>query len=205
MMAPGSSHIQVRNRFLLKTPLLLTLLRALLAPVVVILAIRAPHPAAFGLCLTLAFFSDIFDGIIARRLQVATPDLRRLDSAADTLFYTAITFAAWHLYPEVIRGHFPALLALAALELSRYAFDFAKFGREASYHMWSSKLWGISLFGAFLALLAMRQTGTWLAVPIYLGIIADLEGLAISFVLRKWRSDVPSLVHALRWRRLDPA
>ncbi|MEK7951329.1 CDP-alcohol phosphatidyltransferase family protein [Luteolibacter soli] len=193
-----------RNRLLLKTPLLLTLLRALLAPVVAALAMHGPHPAAFGLCLTLAFFSDIFDGVIARRLQVATPGLRRLDSAVDTLFYTAVTFAAWHLYPEAIRAHFPALLTLAALELTRYAFDFAKFGREASYHMWSSKLWGISLFAAFFALLALRQTGAWLAVPVYLGIIADLEGLAISCVLRKWRSDVPSLFHALRWREPDP-
>lgn len=193
-----------RNRLLLKIPLLLTLLRALLAPVVVLLAIYAPHPAAFGLCLTLAFFSDIFDGVIARRLQIATPGLRRLDSAVDTLFYISVTFAAWHLYPEAIREHFPALLALLALELGRYAFDFAKFGREASYHMWSSKLWGISLFVAFFALLALRQTGAWLAVPIYLGIIADLEGLAISCLLKKWKSDIPSLVHAVRLRRLDP-
>ena len=196
--------MMLRNRFLLKIPLLLTLLRALLAPVVVLLAIHAPHPAAFGFCLTLAFFSDIFDGIIARRLQVATPALRRLDSSVDTLFYAAVTFAAWNLYPDAIREHFPALLVLLTLELGRYAFDFAKFGREASYHMWSSKLWGISLFAAFFALLAMRQTGAWLAAPIYLGILADLEGLAISCVLRKWESDVPSLVHALRSRRLDP-
>lgn len=189
--------------FLRKIPLLLTLLRALLAPVMLLLALRAPHPAAFGVCLTLAFLSDIFDGVIARRLGIATPGLRRLDSAVDSLFYIATSFAAWHLYPEVIRQHLPALLILGALELSRYVLDFAKFGREASYHMWSSKLWGIALFAAFFALLACRHAGAFIAVPIYLGIIADIEGLVISVILRKWRADVPSFLHALRWMRLE--
>jgi hypothetical protein len=42
------------------------------------------------------------------------------------------------------------------------------------------------------------------AVPIYVGILVDLEGLAVSFVLRAWKSDVPSIVHAWRLRRGAP-
>ncbi len=181
-------------------PLSLTGLRALLAPVVVLLAIHAPNRIALGVCVALAFVSDIFDGIIARRLNIATPNLRRLDSIADSLFYVAATVAAWLLYPRVIEDHFGALLLLAGLELARYAFDFGKFGREASYHMWSSKIWGVTLFMAFFALLAMGFTGQAVAVPIYVGIIADAEGLAISLALREWRSDVPSIFHALKLR-----
>jgi CDP-diacylglycerol--glycerol-3-phosphate 3-phosphatidyltransferase len=93
-----------------------------------------------------------------------------------------------------------AFLALGALELGRYAFDLAKFGREASYHMWSSKVWGITLFVAFFAVLVFGYAGGLVAIPIYLGIAADLEGLAISVMLSKWQSDVPSIVHALRGR-----
>ncbi len=78
-----------------KIPVLLTGLRALLAPVVVLLSIYAPNPEAFAVCLIAAFVSDIFDGIIARRLNVATPALRRLDSVADTFFYVACGYAAW--------------------------------------------------------------------------------------------------------------
>jgi CDP-diacylglycerol--glycerol-3-phosphate 3-phosphatidyltransferase len=36
-----------------------------------------------------------------------------------------------------------------------------------------------------------------------LGIVSDLEGLAVSLVLPEWRHDVPSLVHAWRLRRQD--
>ncbi|HEY4081975.1 MAG TPA: CDP-alcohol phosphatidyltransferase family protein [Burkholderiaceae bacterium] len=181
-------------------PLALTLLRALLAPVMVALTLWHPSPALFGLCLVVAFLSDVFDGIIARRLGVATANLRRADSIADSIFYLGAVFAAWWLHREVIYAHSTALLVLLALELLRYAFDFAKFGKEASYHMWSSKAWGVGLLLGFLQLLAWGQDGVLVAVAIYVGIAADLEGLGISLVLKRWQTDVPSLVHALRLR-----
>ena len=181
-------------------PLALTGLRALLAPIVVLLALFSPTPAAFAICLITAFLSDIFDGVIARRLGVATPALRRLDSAADTLFYAACVFAAWHLYPSAITSRIIPLSLLVAVEASRYIVDLAKFRREASYHMWSSKAWGIALFAGFFSLLVFGSMGLAVSLAVYVGIVADLEGLAISLVLRTWQSDVPSLFHALRIR-----
>lgn len=181
-------------------PVSLTALRLLLAPVIAGAALFVPAPGLFAICLTLGFLSDVFDGIVARRLGIATPNLRRLDSCVDTIFYLAAGFAAWHLYPHVVAKFSTALVLLGALELGRYFFDFAKFGREASYHMWSSKLWGVSLFVTFFALLVRGYTGPWIATPVYAGIVADVEGLAISVILDRWQSDVPSLVHALRLR-----
>lgn len=183
------------------TPVLLTALRALLAPVVLLLSLYAPWPGAFAACLIVAFLSDIFDGVLARRFGVATADLRRLDSAADTVFYAACLFAAWHLLPATITQRLVPLAVLAALEVTRYAVDFLKFRREASYHMWSSKLWGVALFVGFFSVLVLGSSGVAVSCAIYVGIVADLEGLAISIVLTRWKADVPSLVHALRERR----
>ena len=197
-----------RGAVLRAVPLALTALRALLAPVVVALALVAPSRPALGACLVVAFLSDLFDGIVARWLGVATPALRRLDSAADTLFYVAATFAAWHLHPDAIRRRAALLGALVTLELARYAFDAWKFRREASYHMWSSKLWGLALFAGFLALLGFDADGVLVDLAVLAGIVADLEGLAISVVMPRWQSDVPTIVHAWRLRRsardLDP-
>ena len=187
-------------RLLLQLPLALTALRAALAPVVVALAFARPAPWAFGACLVAAFVSDVFDGIVARRLGVATPGLRRLDSIADTIFYIAALLAAWHLHADPIRAQFAPLAALAALEIARYAFDLRKFGKEASYHMWSSKLWGVALFAAFFALLVFGEDRVAVPAAIWIGIVADLEGLAISATLRAWRTDVPTLWHAWRLR-----
>ena len=191
--SPASSRI----------PLLLTASRALLAPVMLVLAWFYPRPPAFAACLVLAFLSDVFDGIVARRLNVATPGLRRLDSIADSVFYVAALLAAWHLHTSELREYLPALVVLGAVEALRYAFDLWKFRREAAYHLWSSKLWGICLFVGFFSLLAIGRGGLFVGVPIYVGILVDLEGLAVSFVLRDWKSDVPSIVHAWRLRRAD--
>jgi CDP-diacylglycerol--glycerol-3-phosphate 3-phosphatidyltransferase len=183
-----------------RIPLALTGLRAALAPVMVLLALAWPAPGAFAACLVAAFVSDVFDGVIARRLGVATPGLRRLDSIADSIFYVGALFAAWHLHPSAITAHAAALIALAALEAARYAFDLRKFGKEASYHMWSSKLWGIALFVGFFALLVFGEERWLVPAAIWIGIVADVEGLAISLTLRQWRNDVPTFWHARRLR-----
>ncbi len=166
----------------------------------VLLALLYPSRPAFAACLLAAFLSDIFDGILARRLGIATEALRRLDSIADTLFYVGATFAVWHLHPSALTRRWVPLVALLAIELCRYGVDFLKFRRETAYHMWSSKLWGIALFAAFFALLALGKDGYIVDAAIYAGLVADLEGLAISLTLAQWRNDVPSLCHALRLR-----
>lgn len=183
-----------------RLPLLLVLLRAALAPVLVALALFHPSGAAFAACLVAALVSDYFDGVIARRLGIATAGLRRLDSAADTLFYVGAAFAAWHLQPAAIAARWAPILLLVALELFRYVLDLAKFRKEASYHMWSSKLWGLSLFAGFLSLLAFRSDNGSVDLMVWLGIAADIEGIAISLVLRRWQTDVPTLFHAIRLR-----
>jgi CDP-diacylglycerol--glycerol-3-phosphate 3-phosphatidyltransferase len=193
-MTPALTRLAVR------LPLALTASRALLAPVVVGLALAWPAPWAFGACLVAAFASDVFDGIVARRLGVATPGLRRLDSLADSLFYLAALSAAWHLHADAIRAQFAPLAVLAALEIARYAVDLRKFGKEASYHMWSSKLWGVALFAGFFALLVFGEDRVAVPAAIWIGIVADVEGLAISATLREWRTDVPTIWHARRLR-----
>lgn len=199
--ATGSRQAPAVRRLLDRTPLSLTLLRAALAPVMIAVAITSAAPLAFAACLVAAFLSDLFDGILARRLGVATAALRRLDSIADSVFYAAATWCAWLLYPEVIMDNAHALLALLGLELVRYGFDLWKFRKEASYHMWSSKLWGLFLFLAFFSVLVLGQAGLFAPLAIYLGLLADIEGLAISMVLPAWMNDVPTIAHALAIRK----
>jgi len=190
------------SRSLRFLPASLTALRAALAPTLLVITYAGASHFAFGLCLAVAFLSDVFDGILARRLNVATARLRRLDSATDTLFYLVALGCVWHLHREALQSRAGALLALAALEAVRYAFDWIKFRREASYHMWSSKLWGMALFVAFFSLLALGSDNAAIGLAVYIGICADLEGLAISLVLERWQTDVPTLIHALA-RRAD--
>lgn len=186
-----------------RLPLALVCLRALLAPAMPILAACRPEPAIFAACLSATVLSDFFDGVIARRLGVATAGLRRLDSIADTIFYLGALAAVWMLHPDVIRGNAVPLAILLVLEAGKYILDFLKFGREASYHMWSSKLWGLVLFLAFFMVLVAGRAVPWVGLAVIVGILSDVEGLLISVLLPVWRHDVPSVVHAWRIRPLS--
>jgi len=188
----------VLNKILHGIPLALTALRALLGPVVLALAYLEPQATAFAVCLVLALLSDYFDGVIARRLGIATPNLRRMDSIADSMFYVCALLAVVHLHAHLLADYLLPLGGLIALELLRYVYDYRKFGKEASYHMWSSKLWGLTLFMGFYALLVYGTAGWPVSLALAIGILADLEGLAISMVLRHWQTDVPTVFHALR-------
>ena len=172
-------------------------MRALLAPCVVVLAIQRAPAWSFAACLITAFLSDIYDGVLARRFGVATAALRRFDSATDTVFYVAVTCAAWLLYPDVIRSNLIGISMIAVMGAIRTIYDVKKFRRRASYHMWSAKLWGIALFAAFVALLGF---GNAALLPLAIGVamVAQSEGLAASMILRKWTHDVPSVFHARR-------
>ena len=181
-----------------KIPLALVILRLCLAPVLLATALLYPDRTVFAGCLIGALLSDYFDGVIARRLGVATAGLRRLDSITDTIFYVCALVAALVTARELVRPYFPALGVLLLVEAIRYAYDLRKFGKEASYHMWSSKLWGLLLFIGMWELLVLHRDGWPVALAIFWGIAADLEGLVISMTLRKWRADVPTLWHACR-------
>jgi phosphatidylglycerophosphate synthase len=148
-----------------------------------------------------AFVSDYFDGVIARRLGVATPELRHFDSRADLVFYATAAWAVWRLRPDVARTIAMPALIVIALDVVRHVFDFSKFGRDVAYHAWSSKAWGLSLAAALVLLLAFGITNPFVPLAVYLGLIAQVEGLMISIVLPVWTSDVPTIFRALELRK----
>lgn len=180
--------------------LALTLVRLVLAPVCVALALDHAPGWLLGAALAIGFLSDVFDGIVARRGDAATPGLRRLDSIVDTIFYLAIAYAVWRLHPAVIRAYGVAIACVIAAELLNYAAAFARFKREASYHAWSAKAWGLLLFVALELLFAIGEPRV-IPLALVVALLAQLETLAITLTLPAWDHDVRSVWHALVRRR----
>lgn len=183
-----------------RVPWLLLWSRLALAPVVVALAV-AEHPRWIAVAIVVATLTDIFDGVTARRLGVATERLRRADSWVDTAFYLGVLAAVVILFPQVLRLHAVGLVMLLGMEVGRAGFETWKFGRPASYHMWSAKAWGVALAVGLSALFWTSETGWPVGVAIWLGVATDLEGVAASVVLSRSHLDVPSLAHAVRIER----
>jgi CDP-diacylglycerol--glycerol-3-phosphate 3-phosphatidyltransferase len=180
--------------------LALTLLRLALAPVVVALGLTRGGGAAVAVLLVVGFLSDVFDGVVARRTGTATPILRRLDSTVDTVFYLGIAVAAWMLHRAEIRPLLPLILLVIATELGTNALCWLRFRREASYHAWSARMFGLALFAALLMLFAAGSPALLLPA-IVVGLVSHLENAAITLVLPEWRYDVRSLFVAWQIRQ----
>jgi len=174
--------------------------RAALGPLAVVGQACGWNGAAMAAMIVAALLSDIFDGVLARRWKCDTAAVRLFDSMADTVFYLGVAVALW-------MGHRPALLAhtwllggLLSLEAARFAFDFAKFGKPASYHSYLAKTWGLVMAVAVTTTFATGGGGRLIAAALILGIACNVEGLAMSVVLSEWRRDVKTLSAALRIR-----
>jgi len=175
----------------------------LLAPVLILMYGFNVGSVWYGVILGAGFFSDVFDGILARKLGIATERLRALDSMADTIFYLGVFLVAALKHPQLLMPFWLPLTGFFLLEIGRHVFDQVKFGRSAAYHMWSAKIWGIFLFAGFTEILVFDVAGIGFLGALTLGILTNLEGLGASIVLREWHHDVPTIYHAfaLRQRR----
>ena len=182
-------------------PLAITSIRVILAPLLLLWAWNGRAGIPFVICLFVGAGTDFLDGILARQLRVATAVVRRLDGAADVIFYLAAFVSVWLVYPDVVRAHWPGLSLVAGMELLRVTVDYVKFRREASYHMVSAKLWNLTLFAALAGLMGFGISGWLFQLPIVVGILTNLEALAASLLLPTWTHDVPTVYHAYRIRQ----
>ena len=174
--------------------------RFLFGPAVLLLALR-PGANVWLLGVLLAsMLSDIFDGVIARRLNVATEALRVADSWADAWFFGCVGLAVLLVYPAVIAEFRIPIAIEVVLQGSAYVYDLVRYGRIASLHAYSAKIWGFSLYLGAIGLLVFGSTSLlWVAFAC--GIVSFLDALAIKSILPGWRHDVLSVFHA---RKMNP-
>ena len=158
--------------------------------------LRVVLPAIRSAVLGAAFLSDVFDGVIARRLGIATAGIRRADTLVDTFFYVAAGAALKVAVPAAFDNAELPLMLLMIVHVSRGTFELSKYGRLSSHHMWSSKMLGVLLLVALLQAFVTGQPGGLLSLALWFGIANEIEGFAISTVTPSWRADVPSILHA---------
>ncbi|MCT3691939.1 CDP-alcohol phosphatidyltransferase family protein [Elizabethkingia anophelis] len=184
-------------------PYILIATRFILAPVILILAYLKGDELRILLLVLMYFglFTDIFDGIIARKAGVSSEKLRRLDSQTDLIFWLCIGFAAYLLNPELIKEHWGGIALIFIMEALCYIISLVKFGKETCTHAFLSKLWGLSLLFAFTGLIGLQQAGFFFYLAIVLGFVSHVDVILIVLFLPKWQHDVPSSYHAWRIRK----
>lgn len=193
---------QYSVRMLERIPIALIVLRAACAVGIILVVLLVEVPTwPLLILLWVGLISDIFDGVIARKLNVATAWLRRLDSQVDVVFWLSVLAAAVWLHGAELAKHAIWLGVLLVLEVTIYAVNFYKFGRPGATHAYSAKLFGLFLLAAFTELFANQSTGMFFDAMIVIGMLSMLDVLLIAVVLPWWKHDVPSTCEALRLRR----
>jgi phosphatidylglycerophosphate synthase len=142
----------------------------------------------------------VFDGIIARKYNVSTQKLRRLDSTVDQVFFIAFAIAAYLQCPVFFATHSTKLFVLFGLEASTYAVSFIKFKKEIATHSIGAKLWTLLLVATLIQIIVQCTDVALFEWCFWVGIVTRLEIVAIIITLKSWTNDVPSLYHAIQLR-----
>ena len=186
-----------------KIPITLIYSRLALGLAIVVLSVL--HVNNYKL-IAILFFSiglltDIFDGIIARHLNISNVSLRRLDSTIDQIFFISFVIATYIQCPVFFKINSLKLTILFASEGLAYLVCFIKFRKEIATHSIGAKVWTILLFATLVQIILQCQSVGLFNICFYVGILTRLEIIAIIFSLKNWTNDVPSIYHSVKLRR----
>ena len=175
--------------------------RAALGPILIAGTACSWNGVTLAAMVVTALLSDIFDGVLARRWGCDTAGVRLFDTMADTVFYLCVAAALWIGQPDVWRHYAALLVPLFVLEGLRFGWDLAKFGKPASYHSYLAKGWGLVIAVTVIGVFAFDGLRPLVRVAVGWGIVVNLEGLAMSLMLPRWKNDVKTLGRAWELRK----
>ncbi len=179
----------------LSIPFLLIYSRLILGIVIpVILIIDYPQTSIIAATLIfIGLLTDVFDGIIARRMGISSESLRVWDSNVDQFFWLMIIGSVFYMnYTSVLPKLYPILLIIA-IEIIAYLLSYVKFKKAIATHSIFAKIWTISLL-IWIIELIVYQTNHSFPICFWIGLISRLEIVLIIIVLKKWATDVPSIM-----------
>ena len=145
--------------------------------------------------------TDIFDGIIARKLNISSQRLRRMDSSIDQVFWICTLIGAFVICTGFFKMNSIKLLILLTVEGLTYVVSFIKFKKEVATHAILSKIWTLTIMGSLIQIVWSCNSVILFNLCFYLGIISRVEIIAILLILKDWTNDVPSVYHAILLRQ----
>jgi CDP-diacylglycerol--glycerol-3-phosphate 3-phosphatidyltransferase len=151
-----------------------------------------------GYCV--AFATDVLDGYLARRLHLESYLGMRLDSYADYFLIASSLVWAGFQVPELFRDHWRTWLALAVCLLTPQVIGLIKLGKNAGFHLYTTKAAGWIAFGLFLhALIAGRYSEIFFVALCAAVVLKSIEETLICLMIPDPYARVrPSLVAYLK-------
>jgi CDP-diacylglycerol--glycerol-3-phosphate 3-phosphatidyltransferase len=150
---------------------------------------------------SIGLLTDIFDGIIARRLNISTQKSRRLDSTVDQLFFISYAVATYIQCPTFFKLNATKLIVLFSFEGLTYLVSFFKFKKEIATHTIGAKIWTLLLFATLVQIILQCQSVILFNFCFWIGLLTRLEIIAVILILKNWTNDVPTFYHAIKLRQ----
>ena len=177
-------------------PFLLILFRLALAPLLIYFVYQGKDQYIWIIIgCYLALISDIFDGIIARHYNVASPALRLWDSNVDLVFWLAAIWCLWIGFQHEIEERWVLALTLLLIEWIPDLIYFIRFRKFGCAHNYLSKLFGIFLLINFTLMFGFENS-ILLTCTILIGLLSQIDRIFIALILPNHCCDIPSAYHA---------
>ncbi|MCP4387476.1 MAG: CDP-alcohol phosphatidyltransferase family protein [Gammaproteobacteria bacterium] len=183
---------------MLKLPNLISSVRILIAPLLFTFAFLQMESWFLG-ALIFSGLTDVLDGYLARRLNLITALGAHLDSWGDFTIYSTMAICAWILWPEITQRELLYYALILFSFLLPALVGLVRFGKLTGYHTWSVKVAVFVTFVGYISLYAELAVWPFILAAV-LGVIAGLEEILITFILREERTDVRSIFAAWRQR-----
>ncbi len=143
--------------------------------------------------MSLGLITDIFDGIIARKLNVSTEKLRIWDSNVDQFFWLIVIGSIFYLNIDFIKENILWIAIIVSLEILCYLVSYFKFKKSIATHSILAKFWTLALLGFLIDLVLNETSYILFMICVILGIISRIEIILIILKLKNWTTDVPSI------------
>jgi len=154
-----------------------------------------------SIMIVVGILTDVFDGIIARRLNISTIKMRRMDSSVDQVFWLCTLVSSFLICKDFFIQNKLRVIALLALEGFTYIVSYLKFKREVATHAIASKFWALSIMVLLIQIIVSCQSVIVFNICFYLGVASRLEVIIILLLIKEWCNDVPTVYHAFLLRQ----
>lgn len=181
-------------------PNLISVLRLLMAPVLLYLAVTQ-RPGIFIAVLLFTEFTDVLDGYLARRLNLVSQLGAQLDSWGDFFIYSTMAISAWLLWPEIIIENKIYVIILIASFTIPVLIGLIKFRKLTSYHTLSVKVSVVIVVIAYILLFTGIVSWPFKLAAIC-ALYAGIEEILITLLSHEAKTvDVKSIWHVLKNNR----
>ena len=182
-------------------PNFISLFRIAAAPVMWLL-IYCGYETAFTWLLTTAFFTDLIDGVIARKLKQVTKLGSVLDSYGDSLTIISGIAGLVKFNSHLLDDYLSFVIIVVSLHLIQLFLALWKYGKPSSFHTWSAKLGALAV-GMFILVTLHFHFMPWLFyATISILIIDAIEESILVFMLPQWKNDVKGIYWILKQKKI---